>query len=169
MTIGFVSLAGRGATDACLADAVERLSRSGLRLAGTVQTLTQRDDRHPCDMDLQVLPDGPMLRISQDRGQHARSCRLDGGVLEEAVVAVSQRLAGASLLVVNKFGKLESEGRGFVPLIAEAVSAAIPVLVGVNGLNRDAFLAFAEDMAVALPADPQAIADWALAQVSADA
>lgn len=160
MRIGYISLSGRGATDACLAEAVREMRRRGLRLAGTVQTNLARAKTHPCDMDLQVLPDGPVMRISQDLGAHARGCRLNGHVLEEAVVGAGQRLEGAEVLVVNKFGKLEGEGRGFVPLITRALDQGIAVLVGVNGLNLPGFMAFADGLAKELPATPEAIADW---------
>jgi hypothetical protein len=169
MQIGYVSLPGRGATDACLAAAVALIEAAGLRLAGTVQTSRERSGRARCDMDVRVLPDGPVLCISQDLGADARGCRLDGGALETAVAEVEARLDGAVLLVVNKFGKQEAGGRGFVPVIAEAAARGLPVLVGVNALNLPAFLAFAGGMAAALPPVPAAVADWALAAVRADA
>ena len=50
--------------------------------------------------------------------------------------------SGADLLIVNKFGKHEAEGRGFRDVIAEAVAMDIPVLVGINALNRSAFESF---------------------------
>ena len=169
MQIGYVSLPGKGATDACLAQAVALLAARGLPMAGTVQTNPQRAGRHVCDMDVQVLPDGPVLRISQDLGAGARGCRLNGGALEDAVTAVARRLDDAALLVVNKFGKQEATGRGLVPAIAEAVDRGLPVLVGVNGLNLPAFLDFAAGLAQALPTDPEAIADWALQAAIVDA
>ena len=169
MQIGYVSLPGRGATDACLARAVALLAARGVPMAGTVQTNPERPGRHVCDMDVRVLPDGPVLRISQDLGTHARGCRLDGSALERAVAEVVPRLDGAALLVVNKFGKQEALGRGFVPVIVEGVGRGLPVLLGVNGLNLPAFLEFAEGLAEPLPADPEAVAAWALEAVVADA
>jgi len=169
MRIAYVSLPGRGETDACLAAAVALLAAQGLRLAGTVQHNPPRPGRGVCDMDLQVLPDGPVLRISQDLGTGARGCRLDSGVLETAVAEVERRLDGAALLVVNKFGKQEASGRGMVPVIAEAVGRDLPVLVGVNALNLPAFLEFTGGAGVALPDDPGAIAVWALDAAVVDA
>lgn len=160
MPIAYVTLPGRGATDALIAEAVARLRATGLRLSGTVQTDVPRADRSLCDMELTVLPDGPVFRINQDRGEAARGCRLDSGALEEAVVEVADRMAGADVLVVNKFGKLEAQGRGYVPLIAEALARDMTVLVGVNGLNLPDLLAFCDGMAVALPADPNTVATW---------
>jgi nucleoside-triphosphatase THEP1 len=68
--------------------------------------------------------------------------------------------SGADLLIVNKFGKHEAEGRGFRDVIAEAVAMEIPVLVGLNALNRPAFESFAEGLAVQLPSDPAALMAW---------
>lgn len=163
MMLACVSVAGKGLTDARLAQAVTLMQAQGLRLAGTVQSNPQRADRPKCDMDVHVLPDGPVLRISEDRGPHARGCRLDAGVLEAAVAATLDRLDQADLLVVNKFGKQEAEGRGFVSVIAEAMARGLPVLVGVNPLNHAAFHAFTGGMAQDLPADPEVITAWAFA------
>lgn len=161
MQIGYVSQTGRGASDAVLAEVAALLTAQGLQLAGTVQSNAERPDRAVCDMDVRVLPDGPSFRISQDLGNHAKGCRLDPGALELAVAAATARLDGADLLIINKFGKLEAEGRGFCALIADALGRGIPVLVGVNGLNRAAFERFAGGLAVACGSDPRDIANWA--------
>lgn len=159
-----VSLPGKGETDRFLADLVADLAAAGLRLAGTVQTNPLQQGRARCDMDLRVLPDGPVLRISEERGELARGCRLDTDALEQAVVEVAGRLDGADLLVLNKFGKHEAEGRGLVTVIAAALERGLPVLVGVNGLNLPALRAFAGDFLVELPPDRRAVRAWALGQ-----
>lgn len=160
MRIGYLTCPGRGETDPCIARATALLAAQGLRLAGTVAA----DDgpcAGPCGDLLRILPDGPEMTIRQELGSGAQGCRLDGGALEAVVAAVRPRLAGADILIVNKFGKLEAVGRGFVPLIAEAVERGMPVLVGVNGLSLAEFLAFAEGIAEPLPASPEAAAAWA--------
>ena len=169
MQLAYVSLPGRGATDALLAEVVARIRARGMVPAGTVQTNPPCEGRDTCDMDVHVLPDGPVLRISQNLGAHARGCRLDSAALETAVAEAAARLDGADLLVVNKFGKQEAEGRGFVPVIAAALDRGLPVLVGVNALNLPAFEVFAADLARPLPADPDAMALWAAAAVLSDA
>lgn len=160
MSLGYVSLPGRGANDRFLAQVAARLQDRGLKLAGTVQTNIERADRTKCDMDIVVLPDGPVLRISEDRGNLARGCRLDAGVLEQAVAGVSRAMPGADLLIVNKFGKQEAEGRGMAPLIAEALERNLPVLLGVNGLNLPAFQTFAGGLETALAADIDQVVEW---------
>lgn len=152
---------GRGDTDLVLERLAANLAARGLRCCGTVQINSERADAGPCDMDVRVLPDGPVLRISQDLGSQARGCRLDPAALETAVGLVKVSLSsGADLLIVNKFGKHEAEGRGFRDVIAEAVAMEIPVLVGLNALNRPAFENFAERLAIQLQPEPAALMAW---------
>jgi nucleoside-triphosphatase THEP1 len=166
MRLAYVSLQGRGRTDALIVEVADRLSAQGLRLAGTVQSNHERPDRKKCDMDLRVLPDGPTVRISEDRGDLARGCILDSGALEQTVFEVERRLEGADILIVNKFGKREAEGKGLAPVIAEALHRGLPVLVGVNGLNLAAFLSFAGEEIEGLPTSADAVASWCLHEVS---
>jgi len=148
MNIAYTMAPGRGDIDLLLFQVAQSLIADGFRPAGIVQTNTECAGAGPCDMDVQVLPDGPVIRISQSLGQGARGCRLDPEALETAVGLVGATLAqGADCLIVNKFGKHEADGRGLRPIIAEAVAQEIPILVGLNALNRDAFMAFSGGMA----------------------
>ncbi len=167
MKLAYVTLQGRGRTDALIAKVAALLTADGIQLAGTVQSNLERPDRRKCDMDLAVLPDGPIVRISEDRGDLARGCLLDSGALEQTVAAVLQRLDGAEVVIINKFGKREAEGKGLVPVIAEAMERDLPVLIGVNGLNLAAFLAFAGEEVVALPTEASSVADWCRSMIRA--
>ena len=164
MQIAYTMAPGRGDTDLILFRLARRLAARGLRCCGTVQINTERADAGPCDMDVKVLPDGRFLRISQDLGRDSRGCRLDPQSLETAVGLVSTSLSeDADVLIVNKFGKHEAEGRGFREVIAEALARGIPVLVGLNGLNLPAFEGFAGGLAVPLPPEEEALSAWVLA------
>ncbi|PIE09251.1 MAG: 3-dehydroquinate dehydratase [Rhodobacterales bacterium] len=151
---------GKGDMDLLLERFADSLLARGIAVRGLVQTNSARKDGLPCDMDVRVLPEGPTLRISQTLGTGARGCRLDSGALEEAVARVGASLSGAQLLIVNKFGKRESEGGGFRPVIAEALAQGIPVLCGTNELNRPAFDSFASGMASDLPPSIEAFEAW---------
>ena len=161
MRIGYVIAEGRGETDLLLHDVARAARARGLRLCGTVQVNTNCGADRPCDMDVEVLPDGPVIRISQSLGPGARGCRLDPSALELAVAAAEARLAeGCDLLIVNKFGKHEAEGRGFRDVIADALVKDITVLVGLNQLNLEAFKEFAGGLEIALPPKEQDLFDW---------
>lgn len=161
MHLAYVTTTDRGATDRLLSAVAERLLSNGARLSGVVQTNTECADNTKCDMDLRVLPDGDTIRISQSLGTHSRGCRLDPAALEHAVGYVTASLSDApQLLIINKFGKHESDGRGFRPVIGEALAQDIPVLVGVNGLNKDKFTDFTGDAAEELDPNLDAIVAW---------
>jgi hypothetical protein len=113
------------------------------------------------------LPDGPVYRISEDRGAAARGCMLDHGALEQTVVEVARRLDESEILIVNKFGKAEAEGRGLVPVISAALERGLTVLVGVNALNLPHYLAFAGGLSKALPADETTAFAWCLQEAAA--
>ncbi len=161
MRIACTMALGKGDTDLLLFEFAEFLAKSGQATVGTVQINTETECDGPCDMDVRVLPDGPDIRISQSLGKHAKGCRLDPDALESAVQIVETRLAqGADCLIVNKFGKHEADGRGFRDVIAEAISRDVPVLVGLNPLNRASFDAFVGGGVAVLPPNLAALKDW---------
>ena len=160
MRIAYTMSPGKGDTDLILYSVAQRLAEMGIRAAGTTQINTDRPDAGPCDMDVMVLPSGPTLRISQSLGRAARGCRLDPDALETAVSLVQDRLVGSQCLIVNKFGKHEAEGRGFRMVIADALGLGLPVLVGLNQLNADAFHAFTGEVAEQLAPCPDTIVCW---------
>ncbi|WP_298679502.1 DUF2478 domain-containing protein [uncultured Lentibacter sp.] len=160
MKIAHTMAPGRGDTDLLLHQLSQALAARGLRCCGAVQINTACQQGF-CDMDVKVLPDGPVLRISQSLGRNSKGCRLDPSVLEAAVGLAQAELAkAADLLIINKFGKHEADGRGFRNVIAEAIGRDIPVLVGVNRLNLAAFDAFTGGSSVLIAPDLAKLEDW---------
>lgn len=165
--LGYVVATGRGAADDLMREVALSLRASGLRVAGAVQVNTETDPSRKCQMDLHILSGQNVVRISQDLGALSRGCRLDPNGLEQAVGLVAAGLdAGADLLVVNKFGKQELDGRGFRPLMGEALTRGVPVLTAVNRGNVQGFEAWAEGMATRLPDDRETVLDWCRAQAA---
>jgi len=157
MKLASVLAKGRGETNRLLSDLAARAAR----VVGTVQVNHDPTDSKHCDMDVRVLPDGPVLRISQSLGMQSRGCRLDPSALEQAVRLTEGAMeSGADLMIVNKFGKHEAEGRGFRELIGTALMRGIPVIVGLNGLNAEAFAEFAGAFAEHLDPSGDAMNKW---------
>lgn len=150
----------RQGADRAMGRIVEHLVASGVTCAGFLERCTDRPGRSRCDMALQDIDTGQLIDISEDRGEHARGCRLVVGELMRMLTIARAALSlRPDLLVVNKFGKTESEGGGFRPLIAEAVEAGVPVLLSVPWRNIDSWRLFAGGLAVehsleTLPSDP---------------
>lgn len=150
------------AVDALLAGTAARLRAEGWRLAGATQRPAERADRCLCDMILTDLATGADTTISEDRGPMAKGCRLDARALETVVGSTMAEIErkGADLLIVNKFGRRESEGGGFRPVIALALSEGMAVIVGVSSEYLPAWREFTGGAAVELAHDMAGIADW---------
>lgn len=161
----------RGDTDRLLAAVADRLTQDGVRLVGALRLTPSAGGSGACDCDLWLLPNGPRWRITQDLGPESTSCRMDAGAFEQAVGLATSRLqsGGADLVMLNKFGLGEAEGRGFRALIAEALGRGVPVLTGVSETHRAAFEAFTDGMAIHLSPEEDAILEWVRAVVTGHA
>ncbi len=159
--LGYIMAEGRGAGDALLLGLSQRLIAEGWTLAGVVQINREtRPDRH-CDMDLQLLGDETNVRISQDLGAGSKGCRLDAQGLAAAVGLVEARLATRpDLLIINKFGQSELDGRGFRPVIGRALVEGIPIVTSINPRNAVAFAHFAGGLAERIEAREDALLAW---------
>ncbi|WP_212525711.1 DUF2478 domain-containing protein [Actibacterium sp. MT2.3-13A] len=168
MRIAAISSAVSGETDRLLTETAQWLLDQRRIPVGVVRAANGRAGSHPCDMDLQVLPDGPEIAITQDLGPGSRGCRLDAGALERAVFEVEARLAApADIFLLNKFGQHEADGHGFRDAIGIALERGLPVLLGVGRHNAEDFNAFAGGLADVLPPEQGAIRAWCMAAMAA--
>lgn len=159
--LGYIVLHQQGQADQLLSDVAARLQNEDIVLAGAVQTNIEFDPDRPCHMDLRILNRPEIIRISQDLGRQSSGCRLDPNGLERAAGLVSADLdASPQLLIVNKFGKQEAEGRGFRPVIGKALTTGIPVLTTVGPSTLDAFERFAEGFGDRIGANFADVLKW---------
>ena len=164
--VGAVASTGNGPTGLILTGVAHDLQAAGHRLAGVVQVESDRIPDGPCDMVLTVLPDGPRIDITQNLGRHAKGCRLDQQALEDAVGLVDRSLdERTELLVINKFGKRESDGAGFRQTIARAVELGVPVLLAVGAIEREALQDYIGEDLITLPEDHDSILAWCLSSL----
>ena len=147
--------------DALIAQCAADLVASGYRLGGVVQSNTPRLGRRRCDMYVKDLLGGDEIKISLDRGNEARGCRLDPDAFARIDAWIERAvLERVDLLIINKFGKEEAHGRGLRPVIAEALIAEIPLVIGASTQNLCDFLTFVEHSATRLRPDVEAITAW---------
>ncbi len=164
--LGYVIAREPGVTDDLMRAVATRLRADGVHVIGAVQVNLVTDPDTKCHMDLHILNGDDVVRISQNLGALSKGCRLDPDGLERAVGLVAAHVeAGGDILIVNKFGKQEADGRGFRPVIGEALAAGIPVLTAVGETNLPAFLEFAEDYAELLPNTAENVLNWANARM----
>lgn len=154
--------------DDVLASVALDLKRRGIRLAGTVQRAATDSAGCRCDMLVIDLASGRETSISEQRGAHARGCKLDSFALAEAAGIARAALDQCpDLVVINRFGKRESEGSGLRDLIAMAIGQGTPAIVAVNRSHLDSWHQFTGGLCEELPADAAAVRDWARAVLGA--
>ncbi len=119
--------------DRLMADAVERLREEGARVGGVLQHFGERLPSGKRSMWIDNVSTGATFRLDCPRGPGATACVLDPDALTRAACAVRRAIeAGNDLIVVNRFGNAEAEGRGLRSEIADALCAGTPVLIAVR-------------------------------------
>jgi hypothetical protein len=135
------------------------LRRVGLRPAGIVQLRPhQRDDDR---LDAVILSNQQAVSLGHDRACGHHQCQLDPGGIADITYAITAAIRdGADVVIINRFGKLEAEGRGLIDLIEEAVAADIPVLIAVPEHRFAAWIKYCSGMSVRLPCRRAALDQW---------
>lgn len=133
----------------------------GLRVAGVLQHPVCSDAAGHCDVALEELTTGVWTELFEDRGPGASGCRLDVAALAEVNGKVARSFeSDPELLILNKFGKVEAEGRGLLDLVAVALDRGIPVVIGVPIRNLEAWRSFAGGLSVEFSSELSEITDW---------
>jgi Protein of unknown function (DUF2478) len=135
------------------------LNARGYRAIGLVQL------GHHCidapTLTAKLVHSGEELPIFQDLGARASGCRLDVGRLLDAGERIAQAIdEGADLVVFNRFGRQEREGKGLTYLIERALSADIPVVIAVPSHRFADWIRFANGMSVKLRCNRRALDRW---------
>jgi len=143
--------------DAVLRDFANDLNARGFRTVGMVQAGQCADS----SLSAVLVHSGEKLLLAQDFDPTASGCRLDVGRLQDAGARIAEALeAGADLLIVNRFGKREREGKGLSYLIRRAFDANIPVVIAVSQHRFNDWIKFVGGMSVKLPCDRDALDTW---------
>lgn len=142
---------------------IRALQARGVAVAGYVQRESDVGEDCCPTTHLEDVATGERWVISQPLGAGARGCRLDPQALAAVCGPLQARLGegGVDLLVLNRFGKGESQGHGFRAAIERAMLAHVPVLTAVQDAYLDAWQDFAGDFGTVLPAARDAVEDWA--------
>jgi nucleoside-triphosphatase THEP1 len=146
-------------TQALLAALVADWRDSGARIAGVIGELHGLPDRTCGAGLLRDIASGKPYRIYLESSSRPTSCHLDAAGVASACRAVLEQISTSDLVVLNKFGKLESMREGLAPAFELAIAAGKPVLTTVSGRHRDAWRAFAPDTSF-LSADKAALENW---------
>lgn len=134
------------------------LAAQGGRAVGLVQL------GHHCvdgKLSAMLIHSGEELPLLQDLGACATGCRLDMGRLLNAGAQVACAVdAGADVVIINRFGRQERNGKGLAYLIDRAIDADIPVVIAVAATHFADWIKFAGGMSVKLNCERSALDAW---------
>ena len=143
--------------DAVLRYFATDLIARGCRVVGMVQAGQCADS----SLSAVLLHSGEKLLLAQDFDPAAQGCRLDLARLQNAGARIADALShGADLVIINRFGKRERDGKGLSYLIERALDADIPVVIAVGKDHFADWIKFAGGMSVKLRCDRDALDTW---------
>ncbi len=143
--------------DAILRDFAADLKARGFRAVGMIQTGQCADS----SLSVVLVHSGEKLLLAQDFDPAASGCRLDIARLENAGARVADALeAGADLVIINRFGKRERDGKGLTHLIERAREADTPVVIAVSSDRLTDWIKFVDGMTVKLACDRDSLDSW---------
>ena len=145
--------------DQVLREFASDLKTRGYRAVGLVQT------GHHCtdtpQLSAMLVHSGEELQLFQNLGTCSTGCRLDVGQLLDAGAQIASAIdQGADLVIVNRFGRQEREGKGLSYLVERALSADIPVVIAVPSHRFADWIRFADGMSVKLRCNRKALDAW---------
>ena len=148
---------GHDDPDTVLREFANELNARGFRAVGMVQAGQCADS----SLSAVLVHTGETLLLAQDFDPNAQGCRLDLDRLNNAAVRVADALdIGADLLIVNRFGKRERDGKGLTHLIQRALDADTPVVIAVSSAQFDEWVKYSDGMSVKLACESQAVDAW---------
>ena len=144
--------------DRLLRGFADDLQRSGCRVVGLIQAGRAGGGARE-HLPAVALPTRTAISLRHD-------CARAGCHLDERHVAETRRWIaaaireGADLLIINRFGKLEAAGAGFVDEIKRAVAVDIPVLIAVPQWRFTMWTRFCAGMCVKLACSREPMQAW---------
>lgn len=159
---------GTADVDALLAGVVARQQQLGRRVRGLLMTYPAGRDGCQRPMVMVDVATGEPYTVSQDLGSGATGCRADLQGFARAGQVLHAALDDAELVVCNRFGSLEADGKGFAAELLALLAAGIPLLTAVTTSRRDRWFEFSGGAGV-LPADGSAVDAWLAALLPQDA
>lgn len=147
--------------DAALRRAIATLRSRGITFGGIVHSDSPPAAAGRRMMLVEDIASGELLQISQDRGPQAQGCCLDTAALSAASRPVREAMARhVDVVVINRFGEQEANGRGLRAEFADAAMSGFVVVTVTRPDFLGAWMDFAGELGTVLRPDPDAVRDW---------
>lgn len=159
-TLAAVCSSNTTAVDLKIEALVTRLLGNGYHIQGVLQKPVDKNATG-CNARLYRIGVNGQYNISQQLGAGSSSCNLDTEVLEQAAFDISSAITpDTDLVVVNRFGKRESQGGGFRAVFERAMELDIPVLTVVQEQMASSWLDYGGSSVALLRDDTSDLREW---------
>jgi hypothetical protein len=111
-------------------------------VAGVIEETAEGVRKGSGGSRLRNLATGATYAIYQDLGPHSTACCLDARGFAEACQHVVDGIAECDIVVLSKFGKLESERGGLLAAFAAAALLEKPVITAISPTFNASYVAF---------------------------
>ncbi len=160
-TLAAITLINSASAEPLLDSIVGSLKRHAVAVGGYLQREYPAPAGHDAEVVVEDIETGEAFAIMQPRGGVGSGCRLNPGVLADVTGRALARLDGdIDILVLNRFGRSETEGSGLRSVYEKAIERGLPVLTSVKPEHVEAWQAYTGEMSVLLPFDETAVLDW---------
>lgn len=113
-----------------------------------------------CDADyMRDIVSGKRIHVRLDTPPAGTTCHMDRAAMNDTGASLLSQIPGADVVVLSKFGKLETMQKGLFPALVAALASGKPVLTTVSDKHAAAWRAFAPQ-ADWLDGDAAAIERW---------
>jgi hypothetical protein len=159
-TLGVMQTEKGDGTETVMAEFVAFLLAQGKNVGGLIQVNTHHPDGLS-QVELVDVRTQDRYLISQPLGKASTGCRLDPAGLCDASAVLRREIdAKPDLIVINKFGIAEAEGKGILQELFTALELGIPVLTSVSGRYRDDWNKIMDDSGQFLAPTVSALKNW---------
>ncbi len=111
---------------------VEKLKKQNVRIGGVLQEAILGSDGEITGLDAIDVATDRRIPISRASG-NTDECGLDVSALADTSGIIRDAIeANVDLVVVEKFGELEQDGKGLIDEIMQTIMAGIPMLISVS-------------------------------------
>jgi molybdate transport system ATP-binding protein len=151
----------RVSIDSLLAAFAAELLTAGTHVAGVIQVRDESGCGPNAPARVRDVATGELLSLCKTVGGPSPNCRLDDALFDRAASHIRAGCeAGADLVVVSRFGRLEADGRGFREEMGLAMRASRPLLTAVRRGLVHRWFDFTGGIGTVLDARLWVLRDW---------
>jgi hypothetical protein len=132
-----------------------------IRIAGMIEERGGTEGRTCRAGQLRSISNGAVFPMFEESYKGGAACDIEeAGVASASSMVCRDIAAGCDLVILSKFGKLESAGQGLRTAFAASVEAGMPLLTYAPHMFSQSWTSFIDSRAIVFPVDASAIDDW---------